>query len=165
MRHIGAEEGKGADIQLICRRENYLLSAAVAAAAFLTGHNKKIWHGKHLTKRKVTERLLRALECYSLRSSDVEFYCMPTTGDHDYKPAGPSKRKKEKPPTAKQIGLRVGDMVLVKRDDGKEELRSVRVVPWKLGHGEWVVGLEGISGGFLLCRCTPQKFKPLDATG
>ena len=47
---------------------------------------------------------------------------------------------------------KIGDTVIVVRDDGREEQRRVRAVPWQLGHGAWVIGLEGISGGYDLRR-------------
>ena len=70
------------------------------------------------------------------------------------------RKPKKKLVSQALIGLRPGDMVIVTRDDGDEELRVVRTAPWKLGHGEWVVGLSGISGGFLLNRCKKTSIRP-----
>lgn len=70
------------------------------------------------------------------------------------------KRPRKKSPGLKQLGLKSGDLVTVTRDDGRKEIRVVRMAPWKLGHGEWVIGLEGITGGFLLTRCKPEKSTP-----
>lgn len=48
--------------------------------------------------------------------------------------------------------LKVGDKVLVRMDDGNLKEFVVKYDPWQLGHGEWVVGLKGIAGGYLLSR-------------
>lgn len=48
--------------------------------------------------------------------------------------------------------LKVGDKVLVTDDNGELTEYVVRQSPWQLGHGEWVVGLTGITGGYLLDR-------------
>lgn len=46
-----------------------------------------------------------------------------------------------------------GEWVEVLRDDGKTTTHhQIKYAPWKLGHGEWVIGLEGIAGGYLLSR-------------
>lgn len=50
--------------------------------------------------------------------------------------------------------LRVGDRVVVRMDDGTDQAWAVRCEPWQLGHGIWVVGLDGISGGYALGRVT-----------
>lgn len=50
--------------------------------------------------------------------------------------------------------LRVGDMVVVRADDGEEFDYEVKAEPWQLGHGAWVIGLRGISGGYDLSRVT-----------
>jgi len=57
--------------------------------------------------------------------------------------------------TEAQKNLKVGDEVLVTRDDGKVERRVVKYEPWTLGDGTWVVGIKGISGGYALCRVQP----------
>lgn len=48
--------------------------------------------------------------------------------------------------------LEPGDAVLVRHDDGHVAKHVVRARPWQLGHGAWVVGLEGVSGGYSLDR-------------
>lgn len=48
--------------------------------------------------------------------------------------------------------LKPGDRVRVRKDDGGEFVTAVRHEPWQLGHGEWVLGLRGIAGGYLLSR-------------
>lgn len=60
-------------------------------------------------------------------------------------------------PTDAQLSLKVGDSVEVTRDLGEVETRKVRTEPWQLGHGAWVIGLEGISGGYDLLRCKPLE--------
>lgn len=49
--------------------------------------------------------------------------------------------------------VNVGDMMEVLRDDGAKDRRVVQIRPWRLGHGAWLVGLSGISGGYALSRC------------
>jgi hypothetical protein len=48
--------------------------------------------------------------------------------------------------------LKAGDRVLVTDDAGREGEYVVRCPPWQLGHGAWVVGLRGVSGGYALDR-------------
>lgn len=48
--------------------------------------------------------------------------------------------------------LKPGQKVVVRDDAGHEAVWEVRSSPWQLGHGEWVVGLRGKSGGYLLSR-------------
>lgn len=48
--------------------------------------------------------------------------------------------------------LKIGTAVMVRLDDGSDFATITRSEPWKLGHGEWVVKVEGISGGYLLSR-------------
>ena len=50
-----------------------------------------------------------------------------------------------------------GTPVQVVRDDGSKMLTRTRSVPWQLGHGDWVVSVEGISGGYLLSRVHPVE--------
>lgn len=45
-----------------------------------------------------------------------------------------------------------GDVVRVRDDSGAEAEYEVRWAPWQLASGEWVVGLKGIVGGYLLAR-------------
>jgi hypothetical protein len=49
----------------------------------------------------------------------------------------------------------VGAAVIVKRDNGRLEYRKTRSAAWNLGHGQPVVMLEGISGGYALERVLP----------
>lgn len=51
--------------------------------------------------------------------------------------------------------LRPGDRVVVRMDHGHpvgDDIYTVKHEPWQLGHGAWVIGLEGISGGYDLSR-------------
>jgi hypothetical protein len=45
-----------------------------------------------------------------------------------------------------------GQWVEVLRDDGRTTHHRVKYAPWRLGHGEWVIGLDGVAGGYLLSR-------------
>ena len=45
-----------------------------------------------------------------------------------------------------------GDRVIVLMDDGELKEFVVDRPPWQLGHGAWVVGLEGRAGGYSLDR-------------
>ncbi len=90
---IGSQ--KGIDISKINARENYLLSAAVVACIYLMNKHKKCKKystRKIINKRRATERLQRALRCYQLNDDQVDFYCMRTTADYDFKPSGPSNK-------------------------------------------------------------------------
>lgn len=58
-----------------------------------------------------------------------------------------------KVPTKAQLNLKAGDRVKVLRDSGAIELRTVSAKPWTL-NGEHVVNLDGITGAYLLTRCT-----------
>lgn len=49
-------------------------------------------------------------------------------------------------------GFQKGDWVVVTLDDGRETIRRVKYPPWQLGDGSWVIGLDGISGGYALER-------------
>ena len=44
--------------------------------------------------------------------------------------------------------LEPGDRVLVRHDDGHVCRHTVTGKPWQLGHGAWVVKLDGVSGGY-----------------
>jgi hypothetical protein len=57
------------------------------------------------------------------------------------------------------LKLKPGDIVTVHRDSGPLEEREVKQEPWQLGGGHWVIGLHGISGGFLLNRCSVKVIK------
>lgn len=48
--------------------------------------------------------------------------------------------------------LRPGDRVVVRDDCGHSDIYDVTSPPWQLGHGAWVIGLKGISGGYSLDR-------------
>ena len=50
--------------------------------------------------------------------------------------------------------LPAGTLVNVRKDDGDTIVTRTRSLPWQLGHGDWVVSLEGISGGYALDRVT-----------
>lgn len=50
--------------------------------------------------------------------------------------------------------LQIGDRVVVRDDSGTDAVFDVKVGPWQLGHGAWVIGLKGISGGYALDRVT-----------
>lgn len=49
-----------------------------------------------------------------------------------------------------------GTSVIVIRDDGAEWHTKTRSEPWQLGHGQWVVALEGKAGGYDLSRVRPD---------
>lgn len=53
---------------------------------------------------------------------------------------------------AERQDLKPGDRVRVRDDAGNEADYHVKAAPWQLGHGEWVIGLRGISGGYALSR-------------
>ncbi len=69
------------------------------------------------------------------------------------KSGSPVETAEKLKPTDAQLRFRVGDLVEVTLDDGSKALKHVRIEPWQLGHGEWVVGLSGIPGGYRLTRC------------
>lgn len=48
--------------------------------------------------------------------------------------------------------LPIGTPVIVTKDDGSEFRTYTRSAPWQLGHGAWVVSVDGISGGYDLER-------------
>jgi hypothetical protein len=52
--------------------------------------------------------------------------------------------------------LKPGDRVVLRGDDGREGEYVVKHAPWQLGHGEWVIGLFGLTGGWLLGRIVRQ---------
>lgn len=54
---------------------------------------------------------------------------------------------------------RPGIGVIVKLDDGKLKYTKTRSEAWTLGHGQPVVMLEGISGGYDLARVTPMELQ------
>jgi hypothetical protein len=50
----------------------------------------------------------------------------------------------------------VGMAVTVTKDDGATVNTRTRSLPWPLGHGHYVVLLEGASGGYDCNRVKPQ---------
>lgn len=54
---------------------------------------------------------------------------------------------------------RPGIGVIVKKDDGTLKFTRTRSEAWELGHGQPVVMLEGISGGYDLARVTPMEIQ------
>ncbi len=53
---------------------------------------------------------------------------------------------------ADRLALRPLDWVDVSRDNGEVVRYVVTREPWPLGHGTYVIGLEGVSGGYDLRR-------------
>lgn len=51
-----------------------------------------------------------------------------------------------------RLGITDGDRVIVEDDSGATAEYVVKSSPWQLGHGAWVIGLVGISGGYDLNR-------------
>ena len=49
----------------------------------------------------------------------------------------------------------LGMKVTVLMDDRTVIETTVRILPWQLGHGAWVVGLNGITGGYACERVSP----------
>lgn len=58
------------------------------------------------------------------------------------------------------LTIKEGDTVQVTLDDGSKVVKAVESDPWQVC-GQWVVKLNGISGGYLLDRCKKLTFKPL----
>lgn len=54
--------------------------------------------------------------------------------------------------TQEQLSLKEGDLVTVTLDDGTNKPTQALSEPWQLGHGDWVIKLAGISGGYALER-------------
>jgi hypothetical protein len=48
-----------------------------------------------------------------------------------------------------------GTAVSVLLDNGETWHTKTRSMPWQLGHGQWVVALEGKAGGYALDRVKP----------
>lgn len=59
-----------------------------------------------------------------------------------------------------QLELRPGDRVEVLMDQGDVKDFAVKYEPWQLGHGVWVIGLEGRAGGYQLTR-VQRKLSPV----
>lgn len=53
--------------------------------------------------------------------------------------------------------LTLGREVVVFKDDGSRVETKVRLEPWLMGGHSWVVGLEGISGGYSVMRVVPKE--------
>lgn len=51
-----------------------------------------------------------------------------------------------------RLNLNPPDEVVYQNDDDAEITTTVKYAPWQLAHGEWVIGLKGIAGGYLLSR-------------
>ena len=52
------------------------------------------------------------------------------------------------------MSIAIGTEVNVLLDDGTIWRTHTRSEPWQLGHGQWVVALEGRAGGYALDRVT-----------
>lgn len=68
-------------------------------------------------------------------------------------------RTKRQKPTAAQLALVSGEDVDVRQDNGEILRMKTRSEPWQLGHGEWVILLDGRSGGYMLTRCQPARLQ------
>lgn len=53
--------------------------------------------------------------------------------------------------------LAIGTPVNVRKDNGDIFETKTRSEPWQLGHGDWVVSVEGISGGYDLERVSIRE--------
>lgn len=49
----------------------------------------------------------------------------------------------------------IGMPVILREDDGQETHTRLTSMPWSLGHGAWVVKVEGKSGGYDCARIRP----------
>lgn len=49
----------------------------------------------------------------------------------------------------------VGQRVHVTLDDGTSKETATLTLPWQLGHGHWVVNLEGLPRGYDCARVRP----------
>lgn len=67
-------------------------------------------------------------------------------------PYKPPDYEKQRRLTEHGAILKPGDTVMVRLDDGEIVEKTVKYAPWQLGHGEWVIGLNGIAGGYALDR-------------
>lgn len=93
-------------------------------------------------------------------------FCGCEVPENDLRAAGPTTDEGFCCPNCSQKGLSKahhltdsqrrqlvpGDTVLVTDDSGNQAEFLVRHAPWQLGHGAWVIGLAGISGGYSLDR-------------
>lgn len=64
----------------------------------------------------------------------------------------------------KLLDIEVGAPVIVTKDDGAKVATTVTSKPWRLGHGDWVIGLDGISGGYDLSRVRRAPASEVTAT-
>lgn len=55
-------------------------------------------------------------------------------------------------PNAEQQALKIGDDVIVLRDNGTEHQGKVRAEPWLLSGHTWVAMVTGIAGAYDLTR-------------
>lgn len=53
--------------------------------------------------------------------------------------------------------LKKGALVQVRKDDGSLVYSRCLSDPWQLGHGAWVIKLEGFSGGYAIERVYPRQ--------
>lgn len=67
---------------------------------------------------------------------------------------------KDDVPEPWQLALVPGDRVEVLMDQGDVKEFAVKYEPWQLGHGVWVIGLEGRAGGYKLTR-VQRKLSPV----
>lgn len=67
------------------------------------------------------------------------------------------RRPQKQSVTKEQLSIRSGDPVIYRNDLG-ENIGSVATSEsWQLGHGDWVIKLEGVSGGYDLSRVRLRK--------
>jgi hypothetical protein len=57
--------------------------------------------------------------------------------------------------TPRQLGINSGDPVMVELDNRTRLKATALSSPWQLGHGQWVIKVSGISGGYDLSRVRP----------
>lgn len=67
------------------------------------------------------------------------------------------KRPKKQRVTQGQLAIKTGDDILVRLDSGIRMSAKAASEPWQLGHGDWVIKVEGISGGYDLSRVETRK--------
>lgn len=67
------------------------------------------------------------------------------------------RRPRKQKVTEAQLAIRDGDSVVYKNDQGFAEALTAKSDPWQLGHGDWVIKLEGKSGGYDLSRVLPAR--------
>lgn len=66
-----------------------------------------------------------------------------------------ARRRIERSEAAANLLTSVGMTVQVWKDDGTRVETVTTSAPWRLGHGQWVVKLEGFSGGYACERVSP----------